>query len=497
MSWRKISQNLYLRFQVAVSGAIFLFCLLLFTSYSIYQQSILKDEIRSIIENEATNILSTHQDERKRRDYHTLQRYLQQIPHVDVAVLYDKDCVPLNTTFIGEFQTLDCGRIHKKLIPVTFKDVISPVGLLVVKPHYPSVRPWNIALGICASLSLGLFASWFVTLAWKNFVYRPLHSELTQLTKGESAQIQELGEIGSQIRSLIEKSKVSERVVERARYREEKAQVTLRIAHDILSPLRLLQNDRSLGTLSSSSLQAIQDIQAIALDLLPEKAGLVATRFSLTELVSDAVAQSSSHFETKLSPIIEVSHDIYLTTSRVHLLRAVSNIVKNALEVEPEHTQVIVRVLRSTEGMAVIEIQDHGPGFEASGTKLTGSGLGITSARDTLKTLKGELSYDSSPQGTIARITLPGADQRPIVLIEDDKYVCQKWRSEAQNAGIPLEVYNSSEFSVSPGAVVYYDRFVNNVDITPQIDALIAAGVEAYSISALDNPTGKTPPWLQ
>lgn len=500
----KFRNNLYFRFQFVVTSAIFFLCFLLFISYSLYKQASLKDEIKLIIENEATNILSTHQEERKRRDFHTLQRYLQQIPHVETAILFDKDCKLLNTTFLRDFQSLNCNRISKKFISIAFQDVISPIGRLVVQPKYPNLSIFEFCLGFLSSISLGFFSSWFISLAWRKFVYAPLHTELEDLSNGKTPQIQELGEIGIQIRSLINQSNNTERIVERAKFKEEKAQQALKIAHDLISPINLIQNDTNLSQLAASSRRAIQDLQSIAYSLLPEKNGFQKSSFSLTDLIKDAIDQASSNFVNQTSPIIEIQNDLSIASSRVHLLRSLTNIIKNAMEVEPADSNVIVRTY-VLNGKVLIDVIDHGTGFDTNNingsSKLTGSGLGIASAKTSLLKLNGNLEYVSSSQGTLARISLPLSTEidfhsNQIVLIEDDKYVIQNWVDEASKIGIKLRVFNSSDFDIKSDEIVYYDRFLDGVDIDPKVQSLISTGVKAFSISAIDNPNGKNPPWL-
>ena len=500
----KFRNNLYFRFQFVVTSAIFFLCFLLFISYSLYKQASLKDEIKLIIENEATNIISTHQEERKRRDFHTLQRYLQQIPHVETAILFDKNCKLLNTTFLRDFQSLNCDRIPKKFISIAFQDVISPIGRLVVHPKYPSYSVFEFFLGFLSSVVLGLFSSWFISLAWRKFVYAPLHTELEDLSNGKTPQIQELGEIGIQIRSLIYQSNNTERIVERAKYKEEKAQQALKIAHDLISPINLIQKDINLIQLSTSSRRAIQDLQSIAYSLLPEKNGFQKSSFQLTDLIKDAIDQASSNFANLNCPIFDNQIDITIVSSRVHLLRALTNIIKNAMEVEPANSNVIVRTY-VLNGKVHIDVIDHGTGFDTNNingsTKVTGSGLGISSAKSSLLKLSGDLDYISTPEGTLARISLPLATDidffsNQIVLIEDDKYVIQNWVNEANKIGVKLRVFNTSNFDISLDEIVYYDRFLDGVDIDPKVQALISKGVKAYSISAIDNPNGKTPPWL-
>jgi signal transduction histidine kinase len=501
---RKFRGDLYFRFQFTVTLAIFTVFMGLFLAYSFYKQSTLRDEFRNIIEIESLNILSTHQEDRKRYDFHTLQRYLQNIPHVESVALFDKKCQLLNTTFLSRFISYQCKKKQSKLIEVQYFDVISPIGYVVFVPNLPKLNPLELFVGFVFSILIGFFASYIVTQAWRHFVYNPLHSEINQIAKGESPELQELGILGDQIKFLIEKSNLQERAMAKTKFNEERAKTVLKIAHDILSPLNLLKKDTNLDNLSNLSKRAIKDLYAIAYELLPEKKGITQTQFSILELIQDAISQAASSVQTAKDPILNVFQDFTITSSRPHLMRTLTNLIKNAFEVEPDNKAIHIEAKVITKSL-VFSITDHGPGFNSNmsliSTKATGSGLGISSAKASIGELGGKLDFHSSSSGTTVTITLPlnlSVDfaKRQIVLIEDDKYIIQNWIFEANKAGIKLRVINHADFDILDNEVVYYDRMIQGIDISSRMENLITQGVEAYSISAIDNPNGKTPPWL-
>ncbi|MBM3654148.1 MAG: ATP-binding protein, partial [Alphaproteobacteria bacterium] len=85
----------------------------------------------------------------------------------------------------------------------------------------------------------------------------------------------------------------------------------------------------------------------------------------------------------------------------------VANLIDNALNAEPEHGAVMVRVDRN----ATIEVIDHGPGiavedrqaiFEPFWRKredASGAGLGLAIAKELVTKLKGKIWVDDTPGG--------------------------------------------------------------------------------------------------
>jgi signal transduction histidine kinase len=107
------------------------------------------------------------------------------------------------------------------------------------------------------------------------------------------------------------------------------------------------------------------------------------------------------------------------------LRRVIGNLVQNAIEAVPKDGIVNVRV--RTEGkMAVLEVQDNGPGMEPEfireklfkpfrTTKGEGYGIGVYEANEFARSSGGRLDVFSQPgRGTIMKLSLPSA--RPAAL---------------------------------------------------------------------------------
>jgi signal transduction histidine kinase len=92
------------------------------------------------------------------------------------------------------------------------------------------------------------------------------------------------------------------------------------------------------------------------------------------------------------------------------------NLLKNAIEALPQNGRITISVA-STDGKAVIEVADDGPGLPPDArnqlfqpfvtSKAQGTGLGLAVSRRLARALGGELAFVASDRGTRWRLTLP------------------------------------------------------------------------------------------
>ena len=131
----------------------------------------------------------------------------------------------------------------------------------------------------------------------------------------------------------------------------------------------------------------------------------------LREIASDRVAAGVMRTDIRADP---------------ERLRAVlSNIVANAEDAAGNGEAAgegVELFLRAEDGMAVVEVRDHGPGMDPmfveqslftpfSTTKEEGFGLGMADARDTIEAMGGRIEVESRlGEGSVVRILLPLAE---------------------------------------------------------------------------------------
>jgi putative PEP-CTERM system histidine kinase len=139
------------------------------------------------------------------------------------------------------------------------------------------------------------------------------------------------------------------------------------------------------------------------------------TTIALAPFLGDIVAK-----RCQLHPAVrlEVHAEVSVSADENRLTAVVDHLVQNALDAVGDDGSVRVR-LSDKDRMAIIEIEDDGPGMEAAfireklfrpfaTTKATGYGIGVYESRDYANSLGGRLDVVSQPgKGTVMRMSLP------------------------------------------------------------------------------------------
>ena len=147
---------------------------------------------------------------------------------------------------------------------------------------------------------------------------------------------------------------------------------------------------------------------------------------ALSQLIEQAVAMVAgyaSQFNVNLKILNKAETDIYISADRQRLIRALTNLITNALKFSPAGETVTVRT--STAGdMAIIAIEDHGPGIPQSLQpyvfqkfvqsrkrqvhNMPSTGLGLTIVKYITEAHGGKVHFESTPnKGTTFFLELP------------------------------------------------------------------------------------------
>ncbi len=266
-----------------------------------------------------------------------------------------------------------------------------------------------------------------------------------------------------------------------------RAEQAAQVAHDIRSPLAALTAaDRELAQLPESTRTmirlAIGRIRDIAEQLAErgrtQTRGRVAqergcgrrTELLLPLLVDALVIEKQTQFRSRDDIKIDWSwpHDVFslfVNAERAELMRAISNVINNAVEALPGGGVVLVRVYGS-DAHAIVTIEDNGCGIPAEFMarigkrgetfgKANGTGLGLAHAISTLEGAGGRLELDSVVgRGTVVRLTLPRqkapswfqpAISLPlggvVIVADDDQLIHEVWSRR-------LESFNGTRVSL-------------------------------------------------
>ncbi|MFO1351728.1 MAG: HAMP domain-containing sensor histidine kinase [Gammaproteobacteria bacterium] len=223
---------------------------------------------------------------------------------------------------------------------------------------------------------------------------------------------------------------------------EEKNQFLRHMSHELKTPLASVREgaellaDGTVGALSESQneVAAILRESSVELELLIEnllnfnawrekRAHLQLDRFALLPMLAEIagkhrLAVSAKHLEVRLPRT-----DAALVADRVLLATALENLFSNAFKFAPEGGEVRV-LAKQTKRAWIIEVIDNGPGipdvykeriFEPffrghspTGTRLRGTGVGLSVARECIQAHGGTIEViDNDQQGANFRITLP------------------------------------------------------------------------------------------
>jgi putative PEP-CTERM system histidine kinase len=139
------------------------------------------------------------------------------------------------------------------------------------------------------------------------------------------------------------------------------------------------------------------------------------TQVELGALLRDAIASKSVW---RVKPALHAACDAFVQADRGRLLRALGNVIQNALEATPHDGSVRVELARDG-GFAHIAVADSGAGMEQEfirerlfrpfdSTKGKGMGIGAYEVREYVRELGGRIQVQSAPgQGTRFSLWLP------------------------------------------------------------------------------------------
>lgn len=185
-----------------------------------------------------------------------------------------------------------------------------------------------------------------------------------------------------------------------------------------------LQGDERLDRLQAS----VERLIALNKRLLDSAQAMVTrerTRLDLTAATKEAVAMLRPHLSVRNCRVSVSGKDgIFITASPAVVNQMVGNLVLNAGEATGGRGVIDVRVMRS-DGMAVVEVHDNGPGVPEprrhdifgvlATTKPEGHGIGLFSVKACAIGLGGGVEVTTSPLGgALFRIRLPLAESAEV-----------------------------------------------------------------------------------
>ncbi len=245
-----------------------------------------------------------------------------------------------------------------------------------------------------------------------------------------------------------------------------------RVSHDIRSPIIALNScfERSDWKDSEDALlikQSLKRINDIAEDLLLKGRQKGSESYSVVELnkiVKNLAEEKKLIYgsNVQLEVLVE-NQESYAEVKESDLLRALSNLINNAIEAlkDVSGAKVVVRVFSSPE-KNTISIADNGPGFpenivkkigkeKLESTKDTGNGLGLMTSWQMLEGMGAQVELvKTSAKGSeiavsFSKIHRPEGDIK-LVLIDDEKINHLNWKRQAKDNHQLLCFFSKDEF---------------------------------------------------
>ncbi len=212
------------------------------------------------------------------------------------------------------------------------------------------------------------------------------------------------------------------------------------VAHELRTPLAILRtqveglqdgvvepSSKELASLHDETLRLtrlVADLETLA---SADAAGFSLERrqIDLRPVLEQAAREFAGAFEAEDVRLSVDAQDVGAEADSTRIHQVVSNLLSNALKFTPAGGEARLE-LRAEDGAAVIRVADSGPGipseelprvfdrfFRGKGSRARGSGIGLTVARELVRTHGGDVDVESEPgRGTTFTVRLPGSSSQ-------------------------------------------------------------------------------------
>ena len=337
-----------------------------------------------------------------------------------------------------------CGRVGVVVAPV---DGFGECTFFTVRTDPPPPRPW---LGTLWRLPLWVWVVMlaFVTtlvsgaLAWNQArPVRKLHWAMQKAAEGD-LDVRVAGEVGNRHDEIGALARQFDEMAERITgLLKRQKRLFHDVSHELRSPLARISIAIALAQKSPQKTDEllerierdVQSLDALVDELLTyarldDNAPMNFEVFNIVALIEGVVDDANFEGSAKnVSVRLNAPKQCLVNTHVDTLLRAVENLIRNAIRYSPPQSTIDVDVA-TTQSQAVITVADHGPGmpedeiermfdpFVRGKNQATGNGfgLGLAIAKRAVERHGGSLSAANRPEGGLMMtITLPLAQKKP------------------------------------------------------------------------------------
>ncbi|HUY42712.1 MAG TPA: HAMP domain-containing sensor histidine kinase [Acidimicrobiales bacterium] len=246
-----------------------------------------------------------------------------------------------------------------------------------------------------------------------------------RLTEGDADELGRLRRVFNRLLRSVENSQTLQR------------QLVLDASHELRTPLTSLRTnaqvlsrathlgEEELRQITDDMITQVDELAALVTDLgelsRGERSEGPVEQLRLDDCVEECVETARTYARLRDITIEVDLHESYVLGRRDRLVRAVSNLLTNAVKFTPRNGRIVVN---SKDG--VLRVSDSGPGISeedqpfifdrfwrsSSARSLPGSGLGLAIVAQVVDELEGTVQVDRDPElgGARFTITLPEAE---------------------------------------------------------------------------------------
>ena len=265
-------------------------------------------------------------------------------------------------------------------------------------------------------------------------------------------------------------------------------------AESLLSPLDPHRRNRLLARIQRATMSMKLQINDL-LTLARSEAGALEFRpdvFCVQDLLEEVLdLESQNAYEKGLRLSIHAPKEpIFAMADSGRLTQILGNLTSNAIKYT-EYGAVELSLADFDEHQLVFTVRDTGPGMPSGFAPLEiqpfkrygdlqggdGAGIGLKIAYSLAEYLSGQLSFDSSAEGTCFRLAIPALLQsddprlspaeskRRWLLVDDNSDLLASLHSECQALGIEADIAPSPAIAANMMAANYYDLALIDVNM--------------------------------
>lgn len=440
MTTTSLTKNAYISIsKISLVYTIILTILVGTTSFFYFKHSKSKEIIKQI-----RSITNTFNRNTLEKNYPAILKDIQQGTHVQELLIYDKECNLITSSSLSTSSNI-CKSISSE-----FQKINLLVNSIPISVFYKLNFTFKAFVVINSHNFLLLFAILYIFTSFIliSFLRSTLLKPLDQF-KNDILSNNQLGS-PSEFKFITEKLQEMRQQILKIEHERAYFQLARKVVHDIRNPLLFLKIMAEKESANDYLLTSILEIDYQINNLLSPKTRNT-KEINLLKFLQNVEAEIETMFGLKVSIQDNIPNFYNLKINEFDLKNIFTNLARNSseanaviLEVSAIQLQQYVEILISDDGNGISSSLHHQIFTRGFTTKKTGNGIGLSSLKNTLEELGGDIEILSKPsKGTLFSIKIPNGSQisQNAVFIDDDKFMHIAWKNSAIERGINLKTF--------------------------------------------------------